>query len=146
MPQLYSTVGAYVYSTRVRLQDLIYPFRYSDNAVIAALNSALFDVQRIRPDIFLDLKYQRPLIKGDIGDGSPSNFYTTNDVKYQAPPNNNMVDPTQGTYVAIPSKLSEPVVWYMAGQCQLFDVNDTTDQRAQAFFTKFQQELLSVAA
>lgn len=146
MPQLYSTVGAYVYSTRIRLQDLIFPFRYSDNVVIGALNSALFDAQRIRPDMFLDLKYQRPLVKGDIGDGFPSQFYTTKDVVYQPSPNNNMVDPTQGTYVPVPSKFSEPMVWYMAGQLQLFDVNDTTDQRAQAFFTKFQQELLSVAA
>lgn len=145
MPQLYSTVGAYVYSTRLRLQDLIYPFRYADNVIIGSLNSALFDVQRIRPDIFLDLKYQQPLVRGDIGDGSPDEFYSLTDVVYQVPPNNYLVDPTQGTYIAIPSKFSEPIVWYMAGQLQLFDVNDTTDQRAQAFMTKFQQELLSVA-
>lgn len=146
MPQLYSTVGAYVYSTRVRLQDMIYPYRYSDNSVVAALNSALFDVQRLRPDIFLDLKYQRPLKKGDIGDGSISNFYSLNDVVYQPPPNQYLPDPTQGSYVSIPSKFSEPIIWYMAGQLQLFDVNDATDQRAQAFLQKFQTELLSVAA
>lgn len=144
--QLYATVGAYLYSTRTRLQDLIFPYRYSDPQIVAALNSALFDAQRIRPDIFLDLKYQRPLKKGDIGDGAINAYYNLNDLVYLAPPNNTVVDPTQGSYVPIPSKFSESVVWYMSGQLQLFDVNDATDQRAQAFMQKFQQELLSVSA
>lgn len=143
--QLYATVGAYLYSTRVRLQDLIFPYRYADGSVIASLNSAIFDVGRIRPDIFLDLKYQRPLRKGDIQDGSPNQLYTLSDLVYQDPPNDTTVNPTLGTLVPVPSKFSEAVVWYMSGQLQLYDVNDATDQRAQAFMSKFQQELLSVA-
>lgn len=131
-------------ATRLRLQDLVSPFRYADSTVIGSLNSAVFDVKRIRPDIFLDLKYQRPLKKGDLSNGSPTTLFSLTDIVYQPPPNNYMVDPTQGTYVAIPDKFIDSMVWYMAGQLQLFDVTDTADQRAQAFLQKFQQELLSV--
>lgn len=144
MSAIYSTVGGYVTATRFRLQDLVYPFRYADSSVIGSLNSAVFDVKRIRPDIFLDLKYQQPLRNGDIGDGSPDQLFSLNDVVYLPPPNNYMVDPTQGTYVAIPDKFIDSVVWYMSGQLQLFDVSDTADQRANAFLQKFQMELLSV--
>lgn len=144
MSAIYSTVGGYVLATRFRLQDLVSPFRYGDTSVIGSLNSAVFDVKRMRPDIFLDLKYQQPLRKGDISNGSPSTLFTLSDVVYQQPPNDHMVDPTQGTYVAIPDKFIDSIVWYMAGQLQLFDVTDTADQRAQAFLQKFQQELLSV--
>jgi hypothetical protein len=143
MAQIYSPIGAFVYATRLRLQDVISPFRYPDSTVVAAFNNAISDAQRLRPDIFLDLKYQRPLTKGDISDGFPSSYYNLSDLIYQ--PDGVTVDPTKGTIVPIPSKITEAVVWYMAGQLQLYDVNDTSDQRAQAFFTKFSQELLSVA-
>ena len=144
MAQIYSSIGAFVYAARLRLQDIISPFRYPDSAVVAAFNNAISDAQRIRPDIFLDLKYQRPLTKGDISDGFPNSYYGISDLVYQA--DGVTVNPLQGTVVPIPSKITEAMVWYMAGQLQLYDVNDTQDQRAQAFFTKFQQELLSVAA
>jgi hypothetical protein len=144
MAQVYSPLGSYVYATRLRLQDLVSPFRYTDQEVIAAFNNAISDAQRIRPDIFLDLKYQSPLRKGDIGDGFPTAYYTTNDIAYQT--DGVTVDPTKGSLIPLPSKYTEPVVWYMAGQLQLYDVSDTQDQRAQAFFTKFQQELLGLGA
>jgi hypothetical protein len=145
MAQIYSTVGAYLYATRVRLQDLVFPYRYSDPQVIASFNSAISDAQRMRPDMFLDLKYQQPLIKGDIGDGFPDAYYTLNDLVYVDPPDNTTVNPLLGTYTPIPSKYNDAIVWYMSGHLQLYDVNDTQDQRAQAFLTKFQQQLLSVA-
>lgn len=145
MAEIYSTVGGYVLATRYRLQDLVSPFRYTDNSVIGSLNSALFGVKQLRPDIFLDLKYKRSLRNGDIGDGSPDALFTLNDVVYQPPPNNYLVDPTQGTYVTIPSKFIDAVIWYMSGQLQLFDVNDTADQRAEAFMQKFTKDLLSLA-
>lgn len=145
MAEIYSTVGGYVLATRYRLQDLISPFRYADSSVIGSLNSAIFGVRQLRPDIFLDLKYKQPLTKGDIRDGSPDTLFSLSDVVYLPPPNNYMVDPTQGTYVAVPSKFIDAVVWYMSGQLQLFDVTDTADQRAEAFMQKFTKELLSVA-
>ena len=133
-------------ATRYRLQDLIWPYRYADTSVIGSLNSAVFSVKQIRPDIFLDLKYQQSIRKGDIGDGSPTTLFSLNDIVYLAPPNDHMVDPTQGTYVAIPDKFIDSIVWYMSGQLQLFDVTDAADQRAQAFMQKFNHGLLSVAA
>jgi hypothetical protein len=143
MAQLYATVGAYVYATRTRLQDLIYPYRYTDNQVVAALNNAVSDTQRIRPDILLDLKYQHPLTKGDIGDGFPATYYSLNDIVYLA--DGVTVNPVAGTYVPIPSKYNDSMIWCMAGHLQLYDVNDTQDQRANAFLQKFQQQLLSVS-
>lgn len=145
MAQIYATVGAYLVGTRVRLQDLISPYRYSDQDIVAAFNTAISDAQRLRPDFFLDLKYQRPLVPGDIDDGFPNTFYTLNDLVYLNPPTDTIVDPTKGTYVPIPSKFNDTFVWYMCGHLQLYDVNDTQDQRAQAFLQKFQMELLSVA-
>ena len=123
-------VSDYVSTTRLALQDLIAPYRYTDDSIVGALNAAMFEISRIRPDLFLDLKYQRPIQKGDINAGIPALFVST----------------TQTDTVPIPSKYRQPVQWYMEGLLQLLDVTDTQDQRAQAFLAKFQQQLLSVSA
>ena len=47
--------------------------------LLIALNIGLGEMGRIRPDMFLDLKYQRPLRKGDTDDGTPPR-YTSADV------------------------------------------------------------------
>ena len=117
-------------TTRLALQDLIAPYRYTDDSIVGALNAAMFEISRIRPDMFLDLKYQQPIRKGDINAGIPALFVST----------------TQTDTVPIPSKYRQPVQWYMEGLLQLLDVTDTQDQRAQAFLAKFQQQLLSVSA
>jgi hypothetical protein len=126
---LYATVEEYIDAVRFLLQDMIEPYRYPDDKVVDALNMAMFEISRVRPDIFLDLKYQRPLRKGDINDGIPSWFSS-------ASPND---------IVPIPSKYIMPVRWYMEGWLQTTDVTDTTDQRAQAFITKFQMQLMQVS-
>jgi hypothetical protein len=127
---MYFQVSDYLSATRTALQDLIAPNRYTDDMVVNALNAAMFEISRIRPDIFLDLKYQQPLRKGDINEGAPSMFVATR-------PND---------MVPIPAKYRQPVQWYMEGLLQLTDVTDTQDQRAQAFLAKFQQQLMTLSA
>lgn len=143
MAQYYPTVSAYVWTARNQLQDLVGPpYRYADDQIVDALNHALNEMGRIRPDIFLDLKYQNRLIKGDIGEGLPGP-YTIADI---AVGDDGSYDITEGTQVPVPSKYVSPVNWYVAGWLQLYDVADTTDARAQAMLAKFQQQLMSLTA
>jgi hypothetical protein len=142
MAQRYSTVTAFVVAVRNELQDLIAPYRYTDQQAVAALNRSMLEISRVRPDLFLDLKYQRPLRKGDIDDGAPPD-YSTADIAFQ--PDGVTYIPTAGTMVPIPSKYFGPVIWYMDGFLQFFDMADTQDQRAQAFLAKFQGQLMTTS-
>jgi hypothetical protein len=127
---MYFRVSDYLNATRTALQDLIAPYRYTDDRIVDALNAAMFEISRIRPDIFLDLKYQQPLKKGDTNEGAPNMFMSTR-----------LTDA-----VPIPAKYRLPIQWYMEGVLQLTDVTDTQDQRAQAFIAKFQTQLMSLSA
>jgi hypothetical protein len=129
MPVYYQPVSAYVTLVRSMLQDLVSPYRYADTDIYLALNVILGEVSRARPDIFLDLKYVRPLQKGDLGDGLPPQYVSPTD------------DPT---LVPLPSKYFNPVIWGMAGWLQLYDVADTQDQRAGAFLQKFSTHFLTL--
>jgi hypothetical protein len=129
----YYTISAFVTDVRMLLQDGVAPYRYADDQLIGAFEVALGEVSRIRPDIFLDLKYQQPLRKGDIDDGVPSLPTVT-------------ATTSMNTMVPIPVKYYQPIVWYMNGYMQLFDVTDTQDQRAQAFLTKFHAHLMTLSA
>jgi len=132
----YSPVGGYIATIRMLLQDFIAPYRYDDPTIVDSINTALAEMARIRPDIFLDLKYKNRFKPGDTDDG------------YWEVPQN----PTTGAplnphnIVPVPDKYYQPLCWYAAGWCQLFDVADTQDQRANAFLQKFNQHMLSVSA
>lgn len=130
--QSYLPIEAYIDQTRSSLQDLIPPYRYADTDIFSALNFVLLEVSRIRPDMFLDMKYQQPLrAGGDIDDWVPPPFRS---------------DVNRNKIVPIPGKYFHPMIWYMSGYLQTYDVADTADQRAQAFMAKFQQHLMTVAA
>jgi hypothetical protein len=131
--QLYNTVTAYVASIRNRMQDRVFPYRYTDDQIVDALNVALEEAQRIRPDIFLDLKYQQRLNSSDLDDGFISNYYTTADI-------------TNNTIVPIPSRYNDPIIWYMGGHLQLLDIDDTQDQRAVAFVATFLKRMTAPAS
>ena len=126
--QHYNPVTSYVADTRSFLQDLIAPYRYTDDLIVGALNVAISEAARIRPDLFLDLKYQNRLNKGDIDDGMPA-LLLAND----------------STLVPIPAKYYQPAIWYIAGYLQFFDVADTQDARATAFIQKYHAALNTVA-
>lgn len=141
--QSYTTATSYVAAARQQLQDLVAPYRYADGQIIGALNTALAEMGRIRPDIFLDLKYQQRLAKGDYEDGMPGAFSLADIVVNS----DGSYNTGEGTLVPVPVKYIIPVHWFIAGWLQLFDVTDTQDQRGQAFMQKFQTQLatLSVA-
>jgi hypothetical protein len=127
---MYLKVADYMAPVRTQMQDLVQPYRYTDDQLVLALNNAMFELSRLRADIFLDLKYQQPLAWGDLGNGEPSLFVATR----------------QSDFVPVPSKYYTPVVWYMQAWLQFADVTDTQDQRAGAMLQKFQSMIMTVAA
>jgi hypothetical protein len=128
----YFKVSDYLYSVRNMLQDLVGPpYRYSDQQIVDALNTCVGEISRIRPDIFLEYKYQFPLPhRSARNDMTPGLFLSTRTMDV----------------VPIPRTYFQPSLWYIEGLLQLFDVDDTQDVRAQAFFQKFLGTLMSAAA
>lgn len=53
MPLNLNTVQGYVKGVRGLLLDKVQPYRYTDIAIIAALNLALLEGRRLRPDLFI---------------------------------------------------------------------------------------------
>lgn len=47
------TVNDYIVDARTLLQDTISPYRYDDPSLLTALNVALLESRRIRPDLFV---------------------------------------------------------------------------------------------
>lgn len=141
MAQTYSDVTHYVYMARLELQDFIAPYRYTDDTVVRALNRGISELSRLRPDILLDLKYQNPLRKGDIGDGIPMTYNVT-DIGFDG--GGNYVEGA-GTMVPISSKYVSALEWFIPGWLQFFDVTDTQDQRAQGFLAKFNSHLITLS-
>jgi hypothetical protein len=139
--QHYRTASSYVSLARLTLQDEIIPYRYPDQTLVDGLNLALDELTRIRPDMYLDLKYQHPLVKGDIDDGEPG-YYALSDIVA----NGDGTYGPGGTLVPVPSKYTQAIDWFIAGWVQFLDVTDTQDQRAQGFLQKFQTHLTTLTA
>lgn len=51
-----------IIQVRELLQDQVEPYRYSDDRLYRTLSSAFVEAYRIRPDIFVDLKFQIPFV------------------------------------------------------------------------------------
>jgi len=128
----YFPVSQYIADTRSFLQDLIGPpYRYSDDNIVTALNDAVGEIARVRPDIFLDYKYLFPLPRqSPINDMVPGLFSSAK--------------PTDT--VPVDRKYYQPIIWYMSGLLQFWDVDDTQDVRGQTFHQKFLGSLMSLAA
>lgn len=142
MAQQYRTATTYIATARLNLQDLVAPYRYPDTTLLLALNIGLSELGRIRPDVYLDLKYQNPLRKGDIDDGQPPT-YSLADIVINPDGTYNSMD---GTLVPVPGKYASTLDWFMNGWVQFIDVTDTQDQRAQGFLAKFQSHLTTLTA
>jgi hypothetical protein len=142
MAQRYRSVSEYMAVARLGLQDGVTPYRYPDTTLLIALNIGLAEMARVRADIFLDLKYQRPLRKGDTDDGNPQQ-YTTDDVALNPDGSYSL---GKGTLVPVPSKYVSALDWFVNGWSQFLDVTDTQDQRAQGFIAKFQAHLTTLSA
>jgi hypothetical protein len=140
--QSYLTATAYVAHTRLMLQDTIAPYRYPDDTIIRALNLGLDEMARIRPDIYLDLKYSAPLRKGDIDDGNPGPYALTDIVVA----GDGTYTVGKGTLVPVPNKYRGAIEWFMPGWCQMLDYTDTQDARGQGFMQKFQTHMLTLTS
>lgn len=106
-----TTVADYLAKARTLLQDEIAPYRYSDNDLVDSLNQGIQESRRVRPDMWLGLKRSESLPSYDAA--------------------------TPTTVVAIDPLYRMAFVYYMTGQAQLTDQEDTDDQRAMAFLGKF---------
>lgn len=113
------TVGDYLTEARTLLQDEIVPYRYTDVEIVRALNIALQEAYRLRPELFLTAtSYTVP---GFIVTGLTA-------------------------IVPIDFGYRQALVYYIVGRIQLRDQEDTTDQRAGALMQKFAQQMLSIAS
>ena len=59
-------------SVRELLQDTVEPYRYDDDRLYRALNSAFSEAYRIRPDLFVGVDFAIPYVSSaDSGDPFP---------------------------------------------------------------------------
>ena len=110
MPAL-DTVGKVMDYVRVLLQDTLEPYRYPIEDLIVALNMAMLDARRLRPDLFL---------------------YTPTEVPFYS---------ITSEVIDIDQQYRMALVFFVAGQAQFRDEEDVQDARAAAFLQKFSQML-----
>ena len=111
------TVQDYITRVRVLLLDQVSPYRYPDADLVASLNEGILEARRLRPDLMLS-------------------YFRTTLPEYSTA--------SLGTTVAIDQMYRTAFVYYMAGQAQLRDEEDTQDARAAAFLTKFHTMLTAM--
>lgn len=113
------TVQDYLDRCRFLLQDTVATYRYSDDNLVEALNMAIMDGRRIRPDLFQDY------LGTDLPEYSSAALSTEVDI-----------DP----------QYRVAFVYYMCGIAQLTDDENNQDARATVFLNKFTAQLRSVDA
>lgn len=122
-------VENYVKEARVLLQDLVQPYRYDDDGLVTALNAAMYEIARIRPDILADCKYRGRLPKAKLLDDNIPELFSSD---------------AQQEPVPIPPPYKMATIYYLCGNAQLRDVEDTTDVRAEGFMQKFNDAMTSL--
>lgn len=114
-----STVQDYIIDARTLLQDQIQPYRYQDSELVTALNVAMFDARRLRPDLFL-------------GDLVETYFDTVGTF--------NVGSPLRQVPVEYPFRLA--IIYGMCAHALSRDQEDTQDIRAAAFMQLFEGKLV----
>lgn len=114
-----ATVQDYVDRSRALLQDTAAPYRYSTEDLVAALNIAILEARRLRPDMF------RAFFRSDLPEYD---------------------DGALSASVEIDQQYRMSFVYYIVGHTQLRDEEDVTDARASEFLNKFTSQLLSIGA
>ena len=118
-----SIVSDYIGDSRTLLQDTIQPYRYQDNELITALNVAMMDARRLRPDLFL-------------GDLIETYFDTIGTF--------NVGSPGRQVPVEYPFRLA--VLYGMCAHALTRDQEDVQDARAAAFLQIFVEKLTGTKA
>lgn len=109
-----STVQKVIDEARVLLLDKTAPFRYSDAELTEALNIAILEARRLRPDLFLQTFAALP-------------FYVSMTDAFSIEP---MYRPA--------------FVYYIVGRAQLRDDEATQDARASVLMNKFVGQMLAI--
>jgi len=114
-----NTVADYVADARVLLQDLIPDYRYDDASLLVAINAALLEARRIKPELFV--------FNFEAG-GQVQSFTEVDD-----------------TYVDIEPQFRLAVLHGICGHALERDQEDVQDTRATAFLALFTQGLVGKA-
>jgi len=107
------TAAEMVNQARILTQDLVQPYRYSDQEFLDALNTGILESKRIRPDMWPN--------------GLPSDYLA--------------VDTTP---ITIDPMYRMAFVYYMCGQAQLRDEEETQDTRAVMLLQMFYKQLMGL--
>jgi hypothetical protein len=113
------TVQDYVTQARVLLLDEIEPYRYTDVQLIDALNMAIEEARRLRPDLFTTF------FRTSLPD------FTTSDLS----------DP-----VPVDAMYRKAFLHYIVGHSHLRDEENTQDSRAAAMLNSFVAKLTTIQA
>lgn len=111
-----STVQGFVFAVRGLLLDKVQPYRYPDDAILAAMNFTFLDGRRLRADLFVH-RYH-------------------NDVP--------QVAQISGDTIPIEPQFRLAFLYGTAGHVLMRDEEDIQDARANAFRTMFEGMLLGV--
>jgi len=113
------TVNDYLVSARRLLLDEAEPYRYPTADLVDALNFAFLEARRLRPDLLLSR------FRSTLPSYSASNLSAAVDV-----------DP----------QYRMAFLYFVCGQAQLRDDENTQDQRAGGFMAKFIAQLQTISA
>ena len=113
------TVQDYIDRARVLLLDQVEPYRYPDLDLVEALNMAILEARRLRPELL------RPFFRGTLPE------FSIADLSAQVP-----MDP----------QYRAAFLYYICGHAHLRDDEITQDSRAAAFLNKFTAQMLTIQA
>lgn len=113
------SVADYITEARTLLEDKVSPYRYSDEVIVSHLNNAVNSAAALRPDLFM--------------------------VALRTPPLTQYVASQPTTTVAMDMRYRTALLYYVVGQTQLIDEEDTQDTRAAALLAKFASQLMTLA-
>jgi hypothetical protein len=115
----YNSVVDYITDARTLLQDKIAPYRYDDPSLLTALNAAMLEARRIKPELFV---YELDV------DGQVQSFTEVDE-----------------TYVRIEPQFRLALVHGLCGHALERDQEDYQDTRTTAFLALFTQGLVGHA-
>lgn len=111
------TAQDYIDRARALLLDTVLPYRYSTADLVEYLNQGMLEARRLRPELFL----------GSFASALPE--FESADLSEAVP-----IDPMYRV----------AFVYYICGQAQLRDEENTQDTRAAAFLNKFTSQMLTI--
>lgn len=113
------TVQDFVDRARVLLLDQVEPYRYPTADLVESLNEGILEARRLRPDLL------KTYFRTSLPDFSTA---------------------TMSSAVPIDPQYRVAFIYYICGQAQLRDEENTQDARASAFLNKFISQMTTLQA